>query len=182
MRPAAGTDRYSLMGGLLAFSVVGFEQVLHTTSGLALYQLMHWVSDSLLALPLAIVAVWLGTVVAHWRGIGRRRTADLMTRAMIIAVIFAVLLIPGGLIHEQVDALLSYKRVSVHTHAGLAVARDWRDPEVLAALISHTFGDGLLGQLAGLPLIVGLMAVLARRNRTVSRGVVQPSSTTRTTR
>ena len=162
-----------VIGGLLAFSVVGFEQVLHTTSGLALYQVMHWVSDSLLALPLAMLAVWLGTWVANWRGIGRRRTADLMTRAMTIAVIFAVLLIPGGLLHEQIDALLSYKRVSLHTHVGLAVARDWRDPEVMAALISHTFGDGLLGQLAGLPLIVGLMAVFARRSRKASRGVVQ---------
>jgi hypothetical protein len=166
-------ERYLLTSGLLAFSVVGFEQVLHTTSGLALYQAMHWISDSLLALPLATLAVWLGSVLANWRGIGRRRTADLMTRAMIIALIFAVLLIPGGLIHEQIDALLSYKRVSLHTHAGLAVARDWRDPEVLAALVSHTFGDGLLGQLAGLPLVVGLMAVLARRNRKTSRGVVQ---------
>src|SRR5919205_2908870 len=86
-------ERYLLTSGLLAFSVVGFEQVLHTTSGLALYQVMHWVSDSLLALPLAILAVWLGPSVANWRGIGRRRAADLMTRSMTIAVIFAVLLI-----------------------------------------------------------------------------------------
>ena len=159
-------DGQSLLGGLLAFGVVGWEQLLHTgEGGLPLYQALHWVSDSLLALPLAVAAVWAGTRLANARGIGRHRTADLLARAILIAVLFAVLLIPGGFVHEQMDVLThAHQTLSLHTHAGTAV-RDYRDPLVVLGIASHYFTDGIVGQAVGLPLAVAVLGIVARRRR-----------------
>jgi len=64
-----GGDGSVLMAVLLAFGVVGWEQVLHTgPGGPPFYQVLHWLSDSLLALPLGLAAVWLGTRLASRQG------------------------------------------------------------------------------------------------------------------
>jgi hypothetical protein len=163
--PVAGAgDDPSLMGVLLAFAVVGWEQLLHAgPGGLPLYQLLHWVSDSLIALPLALLAVWAGSRLATRRGFGRRQPLDLFVRASLIALLFALLLVPGGFLHDQIDALTRTRQVtSLHTHAGLA-ARDTRDPAVILAFLAHAFSDGLLGQVVGLPLVALVPAWLAHR-------------------
>jgi hypothetical protein len=157
-------DGHSLLGALLAFGVVGWEQVLHTEAGgLPLYQVLHWISDSLLALPLAVAAVWAGTRLANRRGIGRRRMPDLFARAILIAALFAVLLIPGGFIHEQFDTLTqAHRSLSLHTHIGTAI-RDPRDPAVIFATLVHYWSDGVIGQVVGLPLALLALGLLARR-------------------
>jgi hypothetical protein len=163
------SDGATLIGLPLAFAVVGWEQLLHTSqTAPPLQQVLHWTSDSLMALPLAAAAVWLGSRIAASRGLGNSRS-DTLVRGLLIALLFAFLLVPGGLVHEQIDQLLSYKTVSLHTHAGLAVARDWRDPVVVGGLLSHAFSDGLMGQLVGLPLVLAALAWLAsRRSRSRS--------------
>jgi hypothetical protein len=155
-----------LTAALLAFGVVGWEQLLHTGSGgLPLYQLLHWLSDSLMALPLALGAVWAGSRLASRRGLGRQHASDVFARAALIAMVFAVLLIPGGFVHEQMDTLTrAHQTISLHTHVGLAV-RDPRDPAVILAWLTHALTDGLMGQVVGLPLIVLVLAWLARRRR-----------------
>jgi hypothetical protein len=149
----------------LAFSVIGFEQLLHTGPDVALpvYEVLHWVSDSLMALPLAMLAIWAASRIASRRRIGRKRQSDLFARACLIALLFAVLLVPGGFIHEQIDTLTHHKAISLHTHAGLVAARDPRDPAVIAAYVTHALGDGLVGQAVGLPLLVLALGVFARR-------------------
>jgi hypothetical protein len=159
-------EGHMLMAALLAFGVVGWEQVLHTDpGGPPVYQVLHWLSDSLLALPLALGAVVIGSWVASRRGIGRRRKVDIFVRAYMIALVFAVLLVPGGFMHEQIDNLTrSHAAISLHTHYGLVAARDSRDPAVILAFVTHAFADGVIGQVVGLPLAVLALAWIARRH------------------
>ena len=65
-RSAAGGSNSTLLMALpLVLGVVGFEQLLHTgPGGPPVYQVLHWLSDSLMALPLGFVAVWLGSRLA----------------------------------------------------------------------------------------------------------------------
>ena len=165
-RSAAGGSNITLLMALpLVLGVVGFEQLLHTgPGGPPVYQVLHWLSDSLMALPLGFVAVWLGSRLATRRGAGRR--ADTLARACLIAIVFAVLLVPGGILHEQIDNLTqAHKAISVHTHGGIVATRNWTDPSVLAAYFVHALSDGLIGQLVGLPLMLAALAWIARRRR-----------------
>jgi hypothetical protein len=171
MSSAGGSNSTFLMAMPLVLGVVGFEQLLHTgPGGPPVYQLLHWLSDSLMALPLGVAAVWLGSRLAQRN---RRTSSDTLARACLIAIVFAVLLVPGGIVHEQIDTLTqAHKAVSVHTHGGVVATRSWTDPDVLAAYVIHAFSDGLIGQLVGLPLLLGALAWIARR---------RPLTTTRTT-
>jgi hypothetical protein len=160
-----GTDGNVLMALLLAFGVVGWEQLLHTgPGGPPLYQVLHWLSDSLMALPLGLAAVWLGTRLASRQRALQKRRSDTFARACLIAIVFAVLLVPGGVIHEQIDSVThAHAAISVHTHGGLPATRDLRDPAVLGAYLLHAFSDGLIGQLVGLPLLLLALGWMARR-------------------
>jgi hypothetical protein len=144
---------------------VGWEQLLHTgPGGPPLYQVLHWLSDSLMALPLGLAAVWLGTRLASRQGALRKRRSDTFARACLIAIVFAVLLVPGGVIHEQIDSVThAHAAISVHTHGGLPATRDLRDPALLGAYLLHAFSDGLIGQLVGLPLLLLALGWMARR-------------------
>jgi hypothetical protein len=182
-RSAGPTTEGTLaMAALLSFGVVGWEQLLHTgPGGPPLYQALHWVSDSLLALPLALAAIWVGSRLAGRRRTARPRRADALARACLIAIVFAVLLIPGGIAHEWIDTLTkSHAAISVHTHGGIVATRDPREPAVLAAYLLHAFSDGLIGQLVGLPLLLVAFAWMARR-RTVRVTTTTRLSTTTTT-
>jgi hypothetical protein len=165
-RSAAGGSNSSVLMALpLVLGVVGFEQLLHTgPGGPPVYQVLHWLSDSLMALPLGLGAVWLGSRLAMRRTGARRGTSDSLTRACLIAIVFAVLLVPGGILHEQIDNLTqAHKAISVHTHGGVPATRNWTDPAVLLGYIVHAFSDGLIGQLVGLPLLLAALAWIARR-------------------
>jgi hypothetical protein len=157
-------ERTWVIAAPLAFGVIGFEQLLHTGTDTALpvYEALHWVSDSLLALPLAVAAVWGAGRLAAWRGVDGTTRSDVLLRACLIALLFALLLVPGGFLHEQLDTLTHHKAISLHTHAGLVAARDPRDPAVIAAYVTHAFADGLIGQVVGLPLVVLALAWFAR--------------------
>src|SRR5437870_2830935 len=106
-------ERTLVIAAPLAFGVVGFEQLLHTGSDptLPVYEALHWVSDSLLALPLAAVAVWSASRVAAWRGLDGTSRSDVLLRACLIALVFAALLVPGGFLHEQIDTLTHHKAI-----------------------------------------------------------------------
>ena len=157
-------ERIWVIAAPLAFGVVGFEQLLHTGTDttLPVYEALHWLSDSLLALPLAAAAVWGASRLAAWRGIDGTQRSDVLLRACVIALFFALLLVPGGFLHEQLDTLTHHKAISLHTHAGLVAARDPRDPAVIAAYVTHAFADGLIGQVVGLPLVLLALAWFAR--------------------
>jgi hypothetical protein len=154
---------------VLSLPVIGLEQVVHTSPtalvNFPVYEALHWLSDSLLALPLAVAAVWSGVFVAYLLGNRRQALADLIARAGAIVLIFALLLVPGAVLHEEADRL-------THAHAGLAIhthgAGDVKNAEVVPAVFAfstHALGDGLTGQLLGFPIVILALWLHARSRR-----------------
>jgi hypothetical protein len=140
---------------LLAFGVIGWEQLQHTTATrgvLPLYEVLHWLSDSLLALPLALAAVWCGERLARWQRFGRRSLTDHLGRAVLISLVFALLLVPGAAIHELADSLThAHAAIAVHSHVAVQ-AVDPQSPAAVLTFAAHALGDGLAGQVIGLPV------------------------------
>lgn len=165
--PAASFRQHTLVVALvIVFPVIGLEQFLHTTplefQRQPVYEALHWLSDSLLALPLAALAVWLGDWFATRLGIGASHVSDVFTRACIIALVLAVLLVPGEALHEQVDQLThTHVSLGFHSH-GAASPASTSGPLVLTGVALHGLTDGLEGQAVGLPL--AFVALLYARN------------------
>jgi hypothetical protein len=152
---------------VVVFPVIGLEQALHTNPvvllALPLYEALHWVSDALLALPLGAAAVWAGGRLAVRFGLGGS-TSDVLARAFITALLFAVLLVPGAALHEAADRLThSHALLAIHTHTPNSDATS--EPLALAGLAVHALGDGLEGQAVGLPLIFAALLWGAREQR-----------------
>jgi hypothetical protein len=157
-----------LLPVFLAFGVIGWEQVLHSTPGASrlplyqVYEVFHWLSDGLLALPLAVAAEWIGQRLANRQHLGQRSLGDLVGRAALICLVFAVLLVPGAAIHEGVDALThAHQAIAIHSH----VLVQGPDPFSLAGIVLfavHALSDGLVGQVVGLPLAVFALLLFAR--------------------
>ncbi len=158
---------------LIVFPVIGFEQILHTTlaelQALPLYEAMHWVSDSLLALPLGVAAIWSGTWCATRLRIGVRTLSDIFTRACIIALLLAVLLVPGQALHDAADRITHTHALSaVHNHIPVPPGAPTDGPAAVAYQALHALSDGLQGQAIGLPVAFG--ALLWARRRTHQKG------------
>lgn len=157
-----------LLPVLLAFGVIGWEQLLHTTPGASrlplyqIYQVFHWLSDGLLALPLAVAAEWIGQRLARRQHLGRRSLSRLVGRAALICLVYAVLLVPGAAIHAGLDALTpAHEAVAVHSH----VLVQGPDPFSLAGIVTfavHALSDGLVGQVVGLPLALFALVFVTR--------------------
>jgi predicted DNA repair protein MutK len=157
-----------LLPFLLAFGVIGWEQLLHTTPGASrlplyqIYQVFHWLSDGLLALPLAVAAEWLGRRLATRQQLGWGSLGDLVGRAALICLVYAVFLVPGAAIHEGLDALThAHEAVAVHSH----VLVQGPDPFSLAGIVTfavHALTDGLVGQVIGLPLALFALVFATR--------------------
>jgi hypothetical protein len=154
---------------VIVFPVIGLEQWWHTTPvvlrTLPLYEAMHWVSDSLLALPLAVGAVWGADLLATRAGLGWSRS-DLFTRACMIAVLFALLLVPGEALHQQADALThTHAVLGYHPHtAYLAPAADGLD--AITGQVLHALSDAFEGQVLGLPLALAALVLVRKRRST----------------
>jgi hypothetical protein len=166
---------------LLAFPVIGFEQVLHTSSvalqGAPLYQTLHWLSDALMALPLAFVAVWSGHRLARRLGHRAQNVPDTFAHALLIALLFALVLVPGAILHEGADSLThAHARLSIHSHAGNVTVSAPSTPNLFGVdFATHALSDGLVGQAIGLPLaVLALLGSARLRHRTAARGSVRP--------
>jgi hypothetical protein len=167
--PGASKEDGLGLGLLVVFPVVGLEQLLHTSpaalQALPLYEILHWLSDGLLALPLAVAAVWSGRWVGDRLRLGRRARSDLLARACVMAMLFAVLLVPGALLHDQVDVLThAHAVLAVHTHT-LDDALITDGPLLAASTVAHAFVDGLQAQALGLPLLFGGLLWSTRTRR-----------------
>jgi hypothetical protein len=154
---------------LVAFPVVGLEQVLHSSPAAILalpaYEALHWLSDGLLALPLAAAAVWLGGCLARRFALGRS-LSDLFARACVIALLFALLLVPGAALHEQADRLThAHVTLSIHSHGSANVRAPANPLGESAAAAIHALADGLEGQVIGLPLAFVALVWSSRRYR-----------------
>jgi hypothetical protein len=145
-----------LVALVIVFPVIGLEQILHTST-LALraqpvYETLHWLSDSLLAVPLVVAAVWTGQWLAARLQIGYSTVSDIFTRACIIALLLALWLVPGEALHEQADRLThTHVALGFHSHTSTTVGAT-SGPLAVTAQVLHGLTDGLEGQVVGLPL------------------------------
>jgi hypothetical protein len=155
---------------LLALPVIGVEQLVHTDRptlvALPLYQALHWLSDSLLALPLAAVAVWGGQRFATRLGLGAWTPAAIVGRACLIALLFAFVLVPGTALHDAADRLThAHVLFSSHSHVPLPSRAAAGGTTALARFVTHALSDGFEGQAVGLPLMILMLAWEGRKAR-----------------
>ncbi|HSR22446.1 MAG TPA: hypothetical protein VLW53_02765, partial [Candidatus Eisenbacteria bacterium] len=185
-----------LVGGLLAFGVIAWEHAIHAyllgASDTLAGNLVHWLRDSLLALPMALAAAALARLWSRVLRLGTSLT-DLLGRAALAALLFGLFLVPSAPIHNQVDATLdpgsnlvaaeqavqtSAQAVLLDEHAahlGLAPADSGlarlEEDTSLAGQAAHGVHDALIGEAAALPLaIVAFLLLCAgelRRRRVV---------------
>jgi len=184
--PSTDPDSALRLALLLVFPTIGLEQLLHTSNqaltSLPLYEALHWLSDSLLALPLAIVAVWGGRRLAGRLGLGSATLSDLVARAVVIAGLFAVTLVPGAALHEVADRLThAHATLSVHNHVPIVPPQSTDatifDEAVFVANFGvHGLSDGVAGQAIALPvLVLAMWAVRTQRLQGRGKRLVMPS-------
>jgi hypothetical protein len=86
------------MSLLISFPVIGLDKFLRTpAASLAaqpLTQLGYWITDSVMAVPLFALSVWVGDLIAARAGIGTARHSDLFKRSLVIALISSLVLAP----------------------------------------------------------------------------------------
>lgn len=161
-----------LVALVIGFPVIGLEQILHESPAVLaaqpVYQGLHWLSDSLLALPLVVAAVWAGDWLARRFELGGSSLSDVFTRACIVAIVLAVLLVPGAALHEQADRLThtsTHAALGFHSHAPTTVSVD-TGPQAILGQALHGLTDGIEGQAVGLPLaFIALLWVRSRGGR-----------------
>jgi DNA-binding beta-propeller fold protein YncE len=169
--PAFGRDALFL-ASLLAFGVIGWEHAYHSVvvgvadeHGAAAH-LEHALRDTVLAFPIAFVAV-----VAGLR-LGRR--FGLLARAALVSVAFGLLLVPSVRLHDSVDSALSGEKALVHDHGGHG---GLEASTSFAGALLHGLRDAAVGELAAVPLmLLGLLLLerttKGRRRRRWARAVV----------
>jgi len=146
----------------LVLPAIALDHVLHTEPAALLatpvYQLLHWLGDSLLALPLGAFAVWAGLQLADRLGWSGTTPSDTISRALLCAAVFALALVPGAVLHEQTDAL-THAQLLVASHVHTLSRSGPTDPtSVLAAFVAHALSDGVQAQLLGFPALLVAMS------------------------
>ena len=159
---------------VLTLPTIGLEQLLHTDrwslAALPVYQALHWLSDSLLALPLAAGAVWGGQRLASRSGLDASTPLGIVGRAGLIAILFALLLVPGTWLHDAADRLTHVHNASAF-HSHIPLPRLYTTgPAALARFAGHALSDAFNGQAAGLPATILALAWVRRKPR--SHGVL----------
>lgn len=76
---------------MISFPVIGLDQFLRTMptkfSEQPMIQVQHWLSDSLMALPLFAVGIWAGDLIARRAGLG---TKSPVRRALLVSLLTAL--------------------------------------------------------------------------------------------
>lgn len=83
---------------IISFPVIGLDQFLRTAparfSADPSTAVQHWLTDSLMALPLFAASVWAADRIASRAGLGMASRADLVKRALLVALLGALALAP----------------------------------------------------------------------------------------
>jgi hypothetical protein len=156
---------------ILSFSCTGLDQFLRTPpaqfSAQPGGQAEHWVTASLLTLPLFAAGVWAGDWIASRAGLGVARRADIIKRALIIALLAAVALIPVWFEASKVDGLARMQAlITPGSHGSPDVY--WVSPAVIAALPCVCLAPAAAWAGRGIAARIRL----ARGAGTVARGAV----------
>jgi hypothetical protein len=174
-RPS-GTPRNPSVSALAALVTLGVIPWLYGVHAIALGEANTWAGhvahatrDSLLAFPLAVLAVGAGRWLAsHW-GIGGASSRDRLGRAALIALTFALCLLPAVGVHQYLDWWLDGGSPIHVTHShGLRVASEGGTG--IVDLTLHGLRDALVGLAAAFP--VTLLGLALASGRQGSRRVV----------
>lgn len=92
---------------MMSFPVIGLDQFLRTAPARfpadPSTAVQHWLTDSLMALPLFAAGVWAGDRLAGRAGLGMASRADLVKRALLIALLAALALAPVWYVLNKTD-------------------------------------------------------------------------------
>jgi hypothetical protein len=132
------------MAVMISFPVIGLDQFLRTSSGRfsaqPYVQVEHWVTDSLIMLPLFAVGVWAGDRIASVTGVGSggdgdaARRADLVKRALLCTLFAALAQAPAWFVVDKSDnPVTAQPLVAPQAHDGGDVY--WVAPWVVITLV-----------------------------------------------
>jgi hypothetical protein len=92
---------------MISFPVIGLDQFLRTAPARFPADppaaVGHWVTGSLIALPLFAASVWAADRIAGRAGLGIASRADLVRRALLIALFAALAMAPAWFVLNQLD-------------------------------------------------------------------------------
>jgi FtsP/CotA-like multicopper oxidase with cupredoxin domain len=160
--PLRRLDQRLYLALVLVFGVTAWEHVIHsfvlgeadTLSG----HLTHILRDGMLALPLGVLALWVGAglVARAWpRAEGRR---SLLAMAAVTSVAYALLMIPSVGVHQQFD---SHGAAGVAAgHAAHLAADSLESTSTLGGLALHGLRDAAIAEIVALPLLLIGLALL----------------------
>ena len=123
---------------LLSFPAIALDEFLRTpvaqfTAQPAL-QLQHWVTESLMTIPLFVVGIWAGDRIAGRAGLGAADRSAIFKRALLIAAAAAVALMPLWYERNKTDGLVQAQAlVTPHSRGGVDVY--WAGSGVILALV-----------------------------------------------
>jgi hypothetical protein len=126
------------LGLIISFPVIGLDQFLRTTpaqfSAQPVVQAEHWVTGSLMALPLFAAGIWAGDWIANRAGLGVAERSGIFKRALVIALLVAITLLPVWFVRNKADNLAwTQALVTPHSHGSVDVY--WVAPGVILALV-----------------------------------------------
>jgi hypothetical protein len=92
---------------MISFPVIGLDLFLRTSSARfsaqPYVQVGHWLTDSLIMLPLFAIGVWAGDRIACLAGLGTARRADVLKRALLITLFAALAQVPAWFVVNKSD-------------------------------------------------------------------------------
>lgn len=123
---------------LLSFPVNGLDQFLRTPPGQLsaqpLLQAQHWVTDSLMMLPLFAFGIWAADRIANRAGLRSQGRSAAFKRALVIVLVVAVVQIPVWFERNKKDTLAQAQAlVTPHSHGSDDVY--WVGSAVILALV-----------------------------------------------
>jgi hypothetical protein len=141
IRRTFGPQETLPLAALLSFLLVGLYQFLQTApaqfGASPLFQVLRWLSDGLMAMPLFAAAVWTGHWAASRLGLTLASRTDVFRRALLIAGALAVFLTPGWFAYNELARLTqSADLVFGHSHgAGGGITKYWVSSVVIYVLL-----------------------------------------------
>jgi uncharacterized membrane protein YoaK (UPF0700 family) len=123
-----------IMALMISFPVIGLDQFLRTApskfSEQPVIQIQHWLSDSLMAIPLFAVGIWAGDLIARRAGLGMRRPVK---RALLISLLTALAMSLAWFQIDRTDNPVTAQPL-IFPHAQDSGDVYWVVPEVIVAL------------------------------------------------
>jgi hypothetical protein len=128
----------SIMALMISFPVMGLDEFLRTVpakfSAQPYVEVQHWLTGSLMALPLFAFGIWAGDRLGALAGLGTARRADVLKRALVIALLGALTLVPVWFAADKSDDPVTAQPL-VFPHAQDSGDVYWAAPWVISALV-----------------------------------------------